>query len=134
MKYSSTQTQKYDLSIQSHVWVWVLHICQKHAFTIIIMVWLKKKKVKDQSCNEKIRRSSEMANHLFDRYNILACHMVSICFKHNLTCQWQKCVYIHHQIILYLIVNMCGVVVRNVHGLIFKFQNYISTIKMLYQQ
>ena len=62
---------------------------------------------------------------------ILSCHMVSIYSKHNLTWNWQICVYIHHQIMLYHIGNVCCIVVRNLHVLIFRVQNQISTIKML---
>ena len=39
-KYSSIPNQKYYLSIQIYVWVWVLHIFQKYTFMIIIRAWV----------------------------------------------------------------------------------------------
>ena len=40
--------------------------------------------------------------------------------------------HIHHEIMLYYIVNVCCGVANNVHGLIFKVENQISKIQMLF--
>ena len=85
------------LSIKSHAWLWVLHICKNHAFIIIIMEWALFEKIKDQSCNSKNRKSGEMANHVVETYKILPCHMVNIYSTQHLTWLWQQFVHIYHQ-------------------------------------
>ena len=62
---------------------------------------------------------------------IFSCHMVSICYKHSMPRQQGKCVHIYNQIMIYHIGNVCGIFVRNVHGLIFQVQNKIRKIQML---
>ena len=59
--------------------------------------------------------------------------MESICFRYHLTWQWQQCVHIHDQNMLYHIGNVFCVFVYNYHGLIFQVQNHISTIQILAQ-
>ena len=113
------------LAIQTHVWVWVLHICQKHAFIIIIMLWAFFKNLNIKALMHKTEGLVKYLIVYFRDIKILSCHIISKILKQPLTCKWQRCVHIHHQNMHYHILNVCFVVLYNVHGVIFQVHNQI---------
>ena len=70
-----------------------------------------------------------MANRLFETYKNYVMTHVKHMIKIASDIVMEKCVHIHHLLMLYHIGNMCFVVVRNVHRFIFQVQNQISTIE-----
>ena len=110
--------KKYDLSTQSHVLMWVLHIWKNHACIIIIMAGMFFEKLKDQSCNAQKIRSGKIDFFGLRYIKILSCHMVKKCSKQHLTWKWQQCMHTHHQNMYYYIGNLFCIVVHIVHVLI----------------
>ena len=88
---------KNDILIKIYVWVWVLHICQKHAFIIIIMEWAFSKNLITKAVMHGKEGLVKWLIFYLRHIKIISCHMVSICFIHHMTWRWQQCVHIHHK-------------------------------------
>ena len=51
----------------------------------------------DKSCNAKNRKSGEMDNCIYQTYNKISWHMLTICSKQHTTWLRKKCVHVYHQ-------------------------------------
>ena len=72
-----------------------------------------------------------MTNSLFETYKNTVITHVNHMFQTASDMQMETCMHTHHQNMHKHIGNMCCVVMRNVHGFIFKVQNNTNTIRIL---
>ena len=111
--------------ILGHVWLWILHICQKYAFIINIMAWLLYKKLKDLIQNNQNRTYGEKSNCTYK--NMVMTHGRHIYAKAYDMAK-VTCMNTHSHIMRYNTGNVYCDVVPNVQSLIFLTRKQIISI------
>ena len=123
------------VNIQGHVWLWMLHICQKYAFIITITAWLLflKTQVSHPKCSkQKVWGKSKFA--YMKLIKIQSYHMGVIFTPKDMTWQRQQCVLTHSLIMHCHTGNVYLYVVPNVLALILLTSNQIISIPTLFFQ